>query len=63
VWGGLGITWECPAHLFQRRALLTRRLFGDEAHHLDVLAGQLLRPQPANGEPAEDLGSPVGGGR
>jgi alkylation response protein AidB-like acyl-CoA dehydrogenase len=42
VWGGLGITWECPVHLFQRRVLLSRRLFGDEAFHLDRLGRQLL---------------------
>jgi alkylation response protein AidB-like acyl-CoA dehydrogenase len=42
VWGGLGITWECPVHLFQRRVLLGRRLFGDDAFHLDRLGRQLL---------------------
>jgi hypothetical protein len=42
VWGGVGITWECPVHLHQRRALLSRRLLGDEHHHLGVVADSLL---------------------
>jgi hypothetical protein len=46
VWGGQGITWECPAHLHQRRVLLTRRLFGDEHVHLVVLAGALSGSDP-----------------
>ncbi|MEZ5134601.1 MAG: acyl-CoA dehydrogenase family protein [Acidimicrobiales bacterium] len=29
VWGGLGMTWECPAHLYLRRALVGRALLGD----------------------------------
>jgi alkylation response protein AidB-like acyl-CoA dehydrogenase len=33
VWGGLGMTWEVRAHLFLRRALLSRLLFGDHEHH------------------------------
>jgi alkylation response protein AidB-like acyl-CoA dehydrogenase len=41
VWGGQGITWECPAHLHQRRVLLSRRLFGDEHVHLGLIAGAL----------------------
>jgi alkylation response protein AidB-like acyl-CoA dehydrogenase len=42
VWGGVGITWECPVHLHQRRVLLSRRLLGDEHHHLGVVADSLL---------------------
>lgn len=42
VWGGLGITWECPAHLFQRRVVQSRRLLGDEHHHHEALADRLL---------------------
>jgi alkylation response protein AidB-like acyl-CoA dehydrogenase len=30
VWGGLGMTWQCPAHRYLRRALLDRQLLGDE---------------------------------
>lgn len=38
IWGGLGMTWECVAHLYLRRALLDRRALGDEEHHLDAIA-------------------------
>jgi len=30
VWGGLGMTWECMAHVFLRRALLDARTLGGE---------------------------------
>ena len=39
VWGGLGMTWECDAHRYLRRALLSRSLLGDEGHQLSLLAG------------------------
>jgi alkylation response protein AidB-like acyl-CoA dehydrogenase len=42
VWGGLGMTWECPAHLFLRRALLTRRVLGDEHTQYDALVDEHL---------------------
>ncbi|MCU0310789.1 MAG: acyl-CoA dehydrogenase family protein [Acidimicrobiales bacterium] len=42
VWGGLGQTWECPGHLFQRRALLAGRLLGDERHQLGRIAEALV---------------------
>jgi Acyl-CoA dehydrogenase, C-terminal domain len=38
VWGGIGMTWECRAHLFLRRALLARRTLGDETVQLARLA-------------------------
>jgi len=38
VWGGIGMTWECPAHRWLRRALLARQLFGDESTLLRTLA-------------------------
>jgi alkylation response protein AidB-like acyl-CoA dehydrogenase len=38
VWGGLGMTWECPAHRYLRRALLDRQLLGDEQVHLATIA-------------------------
>ncbi|MFC5751860.1 acyl-CoA dehydrogenase family protein [Actinomadura rugatobispora] len=41
IWGGLGMTWECVAHLYLRRALLDRRALGDEEHHFGVLADRL----------------------
>jgi alkylation response protein AidB-like acyl-CoA dehydrogenase len=43
IWGGLGMTWECVAHLYLRRALLDRRVLGDEDHHLSVIADRRLR--------------------
>ena len=43
IWGGLGMTWECVAHLYLRRALLDRRVLGDEDHHLSVIADRGLR--------------------
>lgn len=42
VWGGIGMTWECPAHLFLRRALLSRRVLGDEHVQFDALVDQHL---------------------
>ena len=33
VHGGMGMTWECRAHLFHRRAMADRALLGDEAVH------------------------------
>ena len=41
VWGGLGMTWEGRAHLFLRRALLSRQVLGDDAHHLATIAERL----------------------
>jgi len=40
VHGGIGITWECSAHLYLRRALMSRKVLGDERHHLRKLAGE-----------------------
>ncbi len=38
VFGGTGMTWECPAHLYLRRALVDRHVLGDELVHLHVLS-------------------------
>lgn len=38
VLGGIGFTWESPAHRWLRRAHGSRRVFGDEHHHEAVLA-------------------------
>ena len=38
VHGGIGITWECSAHLYLRRALMSRQVLGDERYHLRKLA-------------------------
>ncbi len=37
VHGGIGNTWECIAHVFLRRALLSTQWFGDDGHHLGAL--------------------------
>lgn len=47
VWGGTGITWECPVHYLQRRVLLSRVLFGNEDHHFGEIAA-LLVDRPVN---------------
>jgi alkylation response protein AidB-like acyl-CoA dehydrogenase len=38
LFGGIGMTWESPAHVWLRRAHLDRRSFGDEHVHQAVLA-------------------------
>ena len=40
VHGGIGNTWECMAHVFLRRALLSTELFGGESPQLALLAQQ-----------------------
>ena len=46
VHGGIGNTWECMAHVFLRRALLSTRILGGEAASLArVLAGHGLAGQ------------------
>jgi alkylation response protein AidB-like acyl-CoA dehydrogenase len=47
VWGGLGMTWECPAHRFLRRVMLDRQLLGDERVQLGAISdARLGRPSP-----------------
>jgi alkylation response protein AidB-like acyl-CoA dehydrogenase len=36
--GGIGMTWECMAHVHLRRALLDRQVLGDEHHQLAAIA-------------------------
>jgi alkylation response protein AidB-like acyl-CoA dehydrogenase len=45
VYGGMGMTWECGAHLYHRRAMADRALLGDEAVHYRALAAR-----PASGD-------------
>ena len=40
VHGGIGNTWECMAHVFLRRALLSSELFGSDGPQLALLAQQ-----------------------
>ncbi|GAA0636079.1 acyl-CoA dehydrogenase family protein [Sporichthya brevicatena] len=41
VHGGIGFTWEHPAHLYFKRAQTSRVLFGDPAHHRELAAQRL----------------------
>src|SRR5690606_16177631 len=38
VFGGIGMTWEAPAHLWLRRAQADRLVLGDEHHHEATIA-------------------------
>jgi len=42
VHGGIGFTWEHPAHLFWRRAMTDRAVLGTAAQHRDAVALALL---------------------
>jgi acyl-CoA dehydrogenase len=46
VHGGIGFTWEHPAHLYFKRAHSSRQLFGHAAHHRQRLARLVLAAQP-----------------
>ena len=39
VHGGIGNTWDCMAHVYLRRALLSSQWFGDDGVHLGVMSG------------------------
>lgn len=41
VHGGMGFTWEHPAHLYFKRAKASELLFGDAIHHREALADRL----------------------
>ena len=38
IHGGIGFTWEHPAHLYFKRAKASQLMFGDPAHHRERLA-------------------------
>jgi alkylation response protein AidB-like acyl-CoA dehydrogenase len=44
VHGGIGFTWEHPAHLYYRRAVASAELFGGAALHRELLVRQLGLP-------------------
>ncbi|RBY84351.1 acyl-CoA dehydrogenase [Blastococcus sp. TF02A-26] len=44
LFGGIGMTWESPAHVWLRRAQTDRTSFGDEHAHQAVLADLDLAP-------------------
>lgn len=39
VHGGIGNTWDCMAHVYMRRALLSSQWFGDDRVQLGVMSG------------------------
>ena len=41
VHGGIGFTWEHPAHLYLKRAKTSQLLFGDPAFHRELLARRI----------------------
>ena len=41
IHGGMGFTWEHPAHLYFKRAKASDLLFGDASHHREALADKL----------------------
>jgi alkylation response protein AidB-like acyl-CoA dehydrogenase len=41
IHGGMGFTWEHPAHLYFKRAKSSALLFGDAVHHRERLARQV----------------------
>jgi alkylation response protein AidB-like acyl-CoA dehydrogenase len=47
VHGGIGVTWEHPAHLYFKRAQASQQLFGNAAYHRQRLVGLVLATLPA----------------
>ena len=41
IHGGIGFTWEYPAHLYYKRAKSSEFLFGDVAYHREILASEI----------------------
>jgi alkylation response protein AidB-like acyl-CoA dehydrogenase len=41
VHGGIGVTWEHPAHLYLKRAKACEAMFGTPAYHRELLAARL----------------------
>ena len=46
--GGIGFTWEHPAHLYLKRAKASSVLFGTPAAHRTVLADLVNLPGPGS---------------
>lgn len=42
--GGIGITWEHPAHRYFKRAHSTAALFGSPTHHRTRLTSMIMKP-------------------
>lgn len=59
VHGGMGVTWEHDAHLYLKRALTSRQLFGSPQDQLESLASRIgLDARPA-AENEENRGQPI----
>ena len=41
IHGGIGFTWEHPAHLYYKRARSSEFLFGDVTYHREILASEI----------------------
>jgi alkylation response protein AidB-like acyl-CoA dehydrogenase len=41
IHGGIGFTWEHPAHLYFKRAKAAQSMFGTSSYHLDLMARRL----------------------
>jgi alkylation response protein AidB-like acyl-CoA dehydrogenase len=41
IHGGIGFTWEHPAHLYFKRAKASQVMFGSPADHLALMAERL----------------------
>ena len=41
IHGGIGFTWEHPAHLYFKRAKSSELMFGDPTHHRELLAQRI----------------------
>ena len=41
IHGGIGFTWEYPAHLYYKRAKSSEFLFGDVEYHREILAAEI----------------------
>ena len=41
IHGGIGFTWEHPAHLYYRRAKSSELLLGDPSYHRELLAQRI----------------------
>ena len=39
--GGIGFTWEHPAHLYFKRAKSSELIFGDPGYHRELLAQRI----------------------
>jgi alkylation response protein AidB-like acyl-CoA dehydrogenase len=49
--GGIGMTWEHPAHLYLKRAKADQLAFGPPGEHLVTLAGLVGLPPASGGQP------------